>query len=396
MRMTSKACSLSLRPSPADPSSFRPVKSPSKSVRARGFTIIELLVAISITAAITTLMLTIVINMLSAWNRSNATLTGGNQARLILDQIAVDLQGIVLRRSPDVMLAATIQRDQSGDGDADITAAEWTGTDVKPGGSAAPNGSLHVNPSASESKDIATYRFGQAGVWLRFFTTPPDNSNTNDRAKLSAPRAVAYQIVRRQVGSGSGPFSYQLFRSEVRPYSDSAGQQPYSTFRAGYDLYSSASTATAKAYNDISDANNRGDLAPGGIRSPDANQTIGDGVIDFGVRFYEPDNMNVLKEVFPVDRRAGAKAVRTFAATTDTTKELSTAGAYNAANTSYGYPTVAEVFLRILTPEGVNIIRNYEENAALVGGPSASKWWELAEANSKVYVRRIELPTRAL
>lgn len=362
----------------------------------KGFTIIELLVAISITAAITTLMLTIVINVLSAWNRSSATLTNGNQARLILDQLSVDLQGIILRRSEDVMLAATIQPNQGGNGDADLTAADWPGSGIKPGNSGLPDGSLHVNPTAAQGTAITNYRFGQAGVWLRFFTTPPDNSVANNMLYVSAPRAVSYQIIRRQIGSGSGPFSYQLFRAEVRPYSSTVAQQPYSTFGVGYDLF----TAAAAGYNAIGSVGdiNRADPNPGTVRSPDADQTIGDGVIDFGVRFYEAEGA-VLKEVFPVDRRnsGGKGEVKCFAATTAS----SGAGAkllapYALAQTSYGYPTVAEVFLRILTPEGVNIIRNYEEDPTRLGGASASKWWELAEANSNVYIRRIQLNARPL
>ena len=84
----------------------------------RAFTIIELLVALTITAAISTMMVTIVVNVLGAWNRSSATLNTGNQARFILDQIALDLQGAVVSRSTDVTFAATISKNQTAGGDA--------------------------------------------------------------------------------------------------------------------------------------------------------------------------------------------------------------------------------------------------------------------------------------
>jgi hypothetical protein len=298
---------------------------------------------------------------------------------------------------------------------------------VKPGDSAAPNGSLLLNPS---DRDLTNYRFGQAGVWLRFFTIPSDNtvsSNTLPLSNLTAPRAVSYQIMRRQVGSGSSPYTYQLYRSEVRPFGTTAGTKTRSTFTQGYDLFG------ANGYNDPTDAVNGGNAAgdAGCVRRPNGAFVLGNGVIDFGVRVWvlSKDIRDLdgdgdlteylLYETFPVNRRisdANASIRWVFAVTSDVTDtKLQQNTAFTAGNnftadqTSYSsaypnaadrdssaYPAVVEVMVRILSPEGIQIIQSYEEDPSRFGGSSPSKWWELAEANSKVYVRRLEIRAKAL
>lgn len=370
-----------------------------KARRASAFTIIELLVAITITAAITAMMVTIVVNVLNAWSRSSATLSVGNQARVIMDQVAADIQGAVLRRSSDVMFAATLPDNQTDDGDADVTDAEWSGSDVKPGFSGilstSSDDSLYLGTTAG-NRDLEEYRFGQAGVWLRLFTIPADNSGTalND---LSAPRAVSYQLLRKRVGSATAPYTYQLFRSEVRPFGTSVSTNQKSTFANGYDLFGT------NGYNDPDDSTNGGsNLADAGvIRRPRSEYVLGEGVIDFGVRIFTRSDSGVLEEAFPVDRRGGGANVRqVFAASTDTTKvhpatALSVSGNITAAQTSYGYPAVVEVMVRVLTPAGVEIIQAYEDDPSRFGGATSSKWWELALANSKVFTRRIEVQSKA-
>ncbi len=363
--------------------------------RASAFTIIELLVAITITAAITTLMVTIVINVLNAWSRSSATLTVGNQARVILDRLAADIQGAALKRSGDVMFAATIPKDQTAKGDAGVPDADWSGAYVKPGDTASPNGSLYLGTTLG-NRDLEEYRFGQAGVWLRLFSVPADNSGTalND---FSAPRAIGYQIVRKQVGSTIAPYTYQLFRSEVRPFGTNPSTKQASTFANGYDLFGT------NGYNDPALSSGGANLADAGVvRRPRAEYVLGDGVIDFGVRIFTRSNTGVLEEAFPVDRRGGGAIVRrVFAATTDTTKvhpnnALSNSGNFTTADTSYGYPAVVEVMVRVLTPSGVEIMQAYEDDPTRFGGATASKWWDLALANSKVFIRRIEVQSKAL
>lgn len=66
--------------------------------RKDGFTIIELLVALGITAMLITLMVTITMSVLNAWNQSAANLTTENQARFVFNQLATDLEGMLFKQ----------------------------------------------------------------------------------------------------------------------------------------------------------------------------------------------------------------------------------------------------------------------------------------------------------
>lgn len=305
---------------------------PSRSIRA-AFTIVELLVAVAVTAVLVTFMVTVTSNVLSAWNRSSGVLSAGNQARTIMDQISQDLEGAIIRRGSDVMFAATIQAD------APSGLGSWSGV-TKPQAD-----SLAVLPPApGVERALVEHRFGQAGVWLRFFTTPSDNtpdpvSGQVPLSNISAPRAVAYQMQR--VDMGGGQYSYLLYRSEV---------DPEQVFSLGYDLATS--------------------YTGGVIRNPSRQWIIGNDVIDFGIRLYERTASGGLTQIFPV-------------------KDEAIVGDF-AASTTNGYPAVAEVFLRILSPEGVRQL------AALEAGSITGDWWTIAEQNSQVYTRRIEIKSKGL
>ncbi len=150
----------------------------------------------------------------------------------------------------------------------------------------------------------------------------------------------------------------------------------------GYDLLD-----TTSLYN-LPDPSNSGVFInggvdeggePGSIRRPDRNQLIANNVIDFGVRFWTRDASNNLVIAFPK-----TTADLRFAATTDT------AAATAVGISNVGFPAVAEVFVRILTDEGVTQIANLE------AGRITGTWWEIALANSRVYTRRIEIKSTSL
>lgn len=367
----------------------------------KAFTLIELLVAITVTALMVGMMITILSNVLNSWNRSTATLTSGNQARALLDQISTDLQAAVLRRDGNAWLIATIQRDQttaSGDtgaGTADVYLARWNPAapiTYKPRGAnsfdPAANRIDATKPSLnveSENRGKLEYiRFGQAGVWLRFFSTPSDTNDT--LAAASAPVAISYQLTRTHIG-GTGanrttPISYILFRSAV---------SPQNTFTAGYDLLATA------AYN----TGNSTDGSAGTVRGPNANHVIANDVIDFGVRIYHRNAAGDLVQAFPASQATPAaplvepaSAPFSYVATSAGSPTYAGYGG-TAAKTVGGMPEVIDVMVRILTPEGVRQIRAYEENPTLIGATASDeKWWEIAEANSKVYTRRIEIQAK--
>jgi prepilin-type N-terminal cleavage/methylation domain-containing protein len=375
----------------------------------KAFTLIELLVAITVTAVMVGMMITILNNVLNSWNRSTATLTSGNQARVLLDQISTDLQSLVLRQDGNAWLIATMQQDQttaSGDtasGTSDVFLARWNTsapTTYKPRGAnsfdPAANRTNATKPSLNVDLEnhgkLEYIRFGQAGVWLRFFSIPPDNNktlgSTTVSSDITAPVAVSYQLTRAHIGGDTAarttPISYILFRSVV---------SPDKTFDADYDLLVNDNPG----YN----APNGKDGEPGNVRKPSASHVIANDVIDFGVRIYHRNAAGALVEAFPATRDAGGtllgeplSAPYSYVATSAASPSYTLFGG-SAVKTVGGMPEVIDVMVRILTPEGVRQIRAYEENPTLIGATASDeKWWEIAEANSKVYTRRIEIQAK--
>lgn len=67
-----------------------------------GFTLVELLVAVGITAVLAAVLLSLVTSTLTLWGRSAVALSMDNQATLILDRVQRDLESAVVRRDIDV------------------------------------------------------------------------------------------------------------------------------------------------------------------------------------------------------------------------------------------------------------------------------------------------------
>jgi prepilin-type N-terminal cleavage/methylation domain-containing protein len=333
------------------------------NTRNRGFTIIELLVAVGVTALMVSLMLTIVVNVLGGWNRSSGSLTSGNQARQVLDRISQDIQSAILRRDGNTWMAVDIQTSKLN--------PDWEGTGQN---------------SIVQVSNIDDSRFGTYGTWLRFISTVPDTNATI--ATISAPRAVGYQIVRKKVVAGADEISYQLFRSEV---------SPDLTFNSGYDMVAATySTVTSSA-----------GVTPGSIRSPTADQLIANNVVDFGVRFYKSErdpttgltNLRLIYPAAPANSpnptNGKPAAPLTGALSTATSGiQISHFVKSGAVNPSDFYrnalPDYVDVMVRILTDEGVTQLSNLEQG--LISGD----WWDVVLANSRVFTRRVEIKSTSL
>lgn len=318
----------------------------------RAFTVIELLVAVGVTALLVSLMLTIVVNVMGGWSKSSGSLTSGNQARNVLDMLTADLQGAILRRDGNVWLAATIQASPSG--------GQWSGS-KKPSTASSldpntnPTSSLYI-PAITANRTIDDYRFGLGGVWLRFFTNVADTNTAGDLTKISAPRAVSYQIVRNLVVAGGTEKRYLFYRSELAPNT---------TFTTGYNLFDTAYYTGAGAV----------------IRTPAADSVIATNVVDFGVRFYNRSSTNASVLIFPDTGNFS------FGATSDTTKSGS--GVDNSPVRDF--PTDVEIYVRVLTDEGATKLANLED-----GLNSTETWWDIVQANSRVYTRRIEIKSKGI
>jgi prepilin-type N-terminal cleavage/methylation domain-containing protein len=376
-----------------------------KSAGRKGFTLVELMVAIGVTALLVSLMLTITINVMGGWNKSSGSLTSGNQARLVLDMIARDLQGVVIKRDNNVWFAATLQDTQSTNGGDTGMTNDVVWSAVK------TSSSLSIDPASTSTSFVIPdlvgsnpipaledYRFKQGGTWLRFFTSITD-TNTADTSggsttdsHVSAPRAVAYQIIRAPVVFGSSEYRYQLFRSEV---------SSENSFAAGYDLFAAAYNSIAQVTETTVSTTIKG---AGIIRRPetaanDRRLVIANNVIDFGVRVFTRNSSSVAVSgtapgaLFPTPSFP-AVGFKGFAATTLDTAAPATPPQSDTALATGDFvkdiPAVVEVFMRVLTDEGVMQIDNLE-NGRITGA-----WWDIALKNSKVFTRRIELNSNGL
>lgn len=332
------------------------------------YSLIELIVAVGITAVVVAFIVTILTNVSGFWSRTSGRLSAEAQARFILDQITLDLQSALYRDDGNAWLAATIPANTNNTGLWSNT--QTTGSAVKP-----PNatGSLQ----AIATGNIADARFGVAGTWLRFFTTKRGSNSALTTA--SAPVAVGYQIVRRATSGNEGRSTdrrYLLHRVEVRP--TNASTTRVGTFESGFDIVSAAYLPTRNTAQ-------TGD--PAEIRYPTINSVIAENVIDFGVRFYVRDAAVTggLRQVFPL-----SNATLSYVAKSPPT----------VADAPDPFPEVADVMIRVLTDEGARMIAGFEAApqrvTAAVGRTNQQYWWDLALAHSQVFTRRIVLNGRTL
>ena len=318
------------------PASFTP-----RSSRFRAATLIELLVALAITASLVASLFAMTRTLAGAWRSASGAVSAQTEARRALDQLQRDLEAAVFSSS-----GVAFAVDMVGGADETIL---WE--------LPAPDRRKPVTASWDPARD----RFGWGGVWLRFFTS---NGGT---------RAVSYKIVRRTPTTNTGPGQarYYLYRGHVRAER---------TFQAGYDL-------TAPAYNP--------GFSPGGpvrvgdaaeIQRPRRDSLLANHVVDFGVRLYwlAPSGDGRLEDVriFPLsgtqNHRApplpGAPAVPF---------DLTEARSLSPNAATNRVPDFAVIVLRVLTDEGAQRLADFENG--LIEGD----WWDIVEAHSKVFTRRV-------
>lgn len=353
-----------------------------------GFTLVELIVAMSITIVLAGIMISVVAGILSAWNRSRGQLVASNQAKVVLDQLVTDLEGAFFKSDDGVWFATSIlESNNSAASESNANLASdrnWVisgsqSVSIKPRTDADPRGFVLDAPS------IADCRFGMAGVWLRFFTTKQDSYDTWRDA--SAPTAVSYQLVRRNVtSSSSSEIRYMLYRSEVRVVASSGGSP--GTFETGYDLHPLGGSYTTP---------NDSEGHPGNLIDAPAVRVIANNVIDFGVRLYVREG-SAFRLVFPAQAATnGSSPVVGTPSDSDSTvpeEELFhlAAGTFPDSADFYreAFPHIVEIHLRVLTDEGARLIQNLE------AGRIAGNWWDIALANSRVFTRRVEILGRGL
>lgn len=81
----------------------------NRSIGSRGFTLVEILTATAIMALLVSLVMTVLSQVVTAWNRSSDELDIGGKARTALDLIAADLQMAIFRPDGSQWLSCTTE-----------------------------------------------------------------------------------------------------------------------------------------------------------------------------------------------------------------------------------------------------------------------------------------------
>jgi Tfp pilus assembly protein PilE len=351
---------------------------------ATSFTLIEVLVAAALTAVLAALALAAVSGVMSHWNRTAGRLATAAEARLVLEQLAQDLQGAIFRADGNVWLAVAVQADTNLSG-------QWRAA-ARP--SQAKPGNAHPGTLALAAPSIEEARFGVAGVWLRFFTTKLDTGA--GATELSTPVAIGYQIIRQNVtASATSEQRYMLFRAEVRR--TRAGGGAAGTFEAGYDL--NPETVPATFYQTPSGT--AGD--PGNLIRPPLGSVLADNVIDFGVRLCLREGGD-LRLVFPAapatagSMPVGGVLTNATPPAIETRHLVMSTGPAADDYYRHAFPDVVEVMIRMLDDAGARLLAAYEAGRLQppIGVTPADYWWMLAETHSQVFTRRIAIASRPL
>jgi type II secretory pathway pseudopilin PulG len=333
-----------------------------RDISCSAFTLMELLVAVAITLVIAGLMLAVTTQVLNLWRRTQGAHLQAATARQVFDLLERDLASALHRRDANRWLAVDV---------LDVPAAldnhGWlTAGAMKP----AEGGSLRPlpEPDANGSSRLRDARFGFSGAWLRFVTSNVESGG-------SLPAVVSYQVVRRPVtgdpvAANSAPVRYSLYRSVV---------STAETFAQGYDVTAVAYGSTS---NTPSSALSTAYRLPRNVTNPSHANLLAANVVDFGCWLYRRDAAGELVRIYP-----GAAGDVTHHAV-----------GQSAADDSQ-FPAVVDVLVRVLSEEGAALVEAMESGRVERPPQHASDaawWWAVVEANSMVFIRRIEIKGGAL
>lgn len=338
---------------------------------ARGFTLIEVLVASGITLLLAGFMVAIVGNVTGFWSRTSGRISAESQARYALDQLTLDLQSAIYRDDGATWLAANVPVTNTA-----TSGSVWVTTGATIGNLKPSTATGTTNPTLTYgAASIANATFGPAGTWLRFFTTKRGANTATDVTTLSAPVAVGWQIIRRASATNTANIDrrYFLHRAEVTPAN---------TLNTGFDITTTAYAGTAAA------SGNTGTLGTArSVRIPlDLGTIVAENVIDFGVYFYTR----------PAAGAPSSAPIRIFPSGAETTHLANRPPRSGTAITQF--PEEAEIMIRVLTDEGAVQIAAFENGRiTLPAGRSAAQyWWDIAVAKSQVFTRRVILRAQPL
>ena len=348
---------------------------------------LELLVAVSVTALLAAMLFTITSQVVKTQTQSSGDLETNQVAQFILDRIQEDLQCAIMRNDGNKWFVATILGEDAPDSSNDPW-SENLEVNSKPVETSLRVSTTHWEQQGigvsdvdkeNEQGPLTESRFGKRGVWLRFFTQAPEVDP--DAQNSGAARAVSYQIIRHGLITDSKDAQprYQLFRSDV---------SVENTLEAGYDLNPLFEVGEEFGMSALSQTGIRQTTL---IKNPlvdiggylPTTFSMAANIIDFGIRAYtirqRSDGTGYLNQIFPNVRASGSTSKYELI----------------CSSTDDSFPQVVDVMVRILTSEGASVIALFEEGKLPVpssfSGGAEEYWWELAEENSDVFVRRIKI-----
>ncbi len=324
----------------------------------RAFTLLELLVALTVTAVLCGMMTAAAMHALRLWTQQQAEQGATIAAHQVFDLLERDLQSLASPRGGEICFAADIV-----DAPAGLANHGWR-FGPGPGKTGGVEGLRPLPPPDDAGQvSVAAARFGLSGVWLRFIATNVESGG-------GLPVAISYQVVRRPVtgnpvAANPAPIRYGLYRSAV-----SATE----TFNAGYEV---TAAAYGSASNTPSGALSTAYRLARNVTNPSHANLLAANVIDFGCWLYARDATGALVRLFP-------------ASAADTSHHATGDG--SAADSRP--PDAVDVMVRILDPDGATALEALESGAVARPPAIASDaewWWSVAMAHSRVFVRRIEV-----
>ena len=339
---------------------------PSSPHSTPAFTLTEMLLAITLTAMMVAAIVDSVMRSSDFYQRHSGELDRAAAARQVLDTLTLDLSTAILRSGDDeIWMAAELLDDSSNSG-------RWM-----PGGKP-PRGALDLDPPQPKEEPeppksegnrlhslprlapLPEYRFGQAGVWLRFFAMPEDRDGgvayRGTQRQAGDINAMAYQLIRTGTAVGGGLIDndrirYQLFRTIV---------DADATFEQGYDITS---------YKQGKGSSTRlGSVST--LRSPHPDTVLSDQVLDIGFMFREANNKGRLVQSWP-KRDASLKP-------------LDKPGIYRLPED--GKPVSVEIYVRITSRAGAQKLAARELDEL-----RPDEWWKIALEDSRLFRRVIPL-----
>ena len=358
--------------------------------KKKAFTVLELLVAVSVTALLAGMLLNITSQVVQTQTQASGNLETNQVAQFVLDRIQEDLQCAIFKNDGNVWMAADILNSSGNSGNWNersysvpkpstqslrVTIDHW------------PQDNITPTEQANKQGLLTESRFGMGGTWFRFFSQCPELDPQAENS--GGVRAISYQILRYGLTSAENSTpKYQLFRSDI---------SDMNTLKTGYNLHPDD--------GDYSNVSDNGPRESGNIQNPiyQINGTeftdfsLASNIVDFGIRAYiirnRPRGTGMLQQIFP-DLNETTDAFSYLATSnpdyqTDSQKKRAS---------GYAFPDVIDVMIRVLTAEGASALASFEEG--LIPPPEGFNeedyWWELVVQNSEVYTRRIRIFAKGL